>query len=50
MGITYKDYNEKYRLPEQAKDEELIMKHKHHCLCYEPVKVKVIQQFIACLK
>ena len=40
MGITYKEYNEKYRLPEQAKDEELIMKHKHHCLCYEPGKGK----------
>lgn len=41
MGsITYKEYNEKYRLPEQEKDERLIMKHKHHCLCYEPGKGK----------
>ena len=40
MSITYKEYNEKYRLPEQAKDEELIMKHKHHALCYEPGKGK----------
>lgn len=39
-SITYKEYNEKYRLPEQAKDEELIMRHKHHCLCYEPGKGK----------
>ena len=39
-GITYKEYNEKYRLPEQARDEELIMKHKHHILCYEPGKGK----------
>lgn len=40
MSITYKDYNEKLRLPEQARDEELIMKHKHHILCYEPGKGK----------
>ena len=40
MAITYKQYNEEYRLPEQARDEELIMKHKHHVLCYEPGKGK----------
>lgn len=40
MAITYKEYNEKYRLPEQEKDEQLIMKHKHYCLCYEPGKGK----------
>ena len=40
MAITYKEYNEKYRLPEQEKDEQLIMKNKHHCLCYEPGKGK----------
>lgn len=40
MSISYKDYNERLRLPEQAKDEELIMKHKHHILCYEPGKGK----------
>lgn len=40
MSITYKEYNEKYRLPEQARDERLIMKNKHHCLCYEPGKGK----------
>lgn len=39
-GITYKEYNEKYRLPEQERDEKLIMKHKHHVLCYEPGKGK----------
>ena len=39
-GITYKEYNEKYRLPEQARDEQLIMQHKHHVLCYEPGKGK----------
>lgn len=39
-GITYKEYNEKYRLPEQERDERLIMKHKHHILCYEPGKGK----------
>ena len=40
MSITYKDYNEKYRLPEQERDERLIMEHKHHVLCYEPGKGK----------
>lgn len=41
MGsITYKDYNERLRLPEQARDEELIMQHKHHALCYSPGKGK----------
>lgn len=40
MSITYKEYNEKYRLPEQQKDEELILKNKHYCLCYEPGKGK----------
>ena len=40
MSITYKQYNEELRLPEQARDEELIMKHKHHALCYEPGKGK----------
>lgn len=40
MSITYKEYNEKYRLPEQERDEQLIMKHKHHVLCYEPGKGK----------
>lgn len=40
MSITYKEYNEKYRLPEQARDEQLLLKHKHHILCYEPGKGK----------
>ena len=40
MSITYKEYNEKYRLPEQARDEYLLMKNKHHVLCYEPGKGK----------
>lgn len=40
MSITYKQYNEQYRLPEQQRDEELIMLHKHHALCYEPGKGK----------
>ena len=39
-SITYKEYNEKYRLPEQQRDEELIMLHKHHALCYSPGKGK----------
>lgn len=40
MSITYKEYNERYRLPEQARDEKLLMKNKHHVLCYEPGKGK----------
>ena len=40
MSITYKEYNEKYRLPEQARDEQLLLTNKHHCLCYEPGKGK----------
>lgn len=40
MAITYKEYNEKYRLPEQEKDEKLLMKYKHFALCYEPGKGK----------
>lgn len=39
-GITYEEYNSKYRLPEQARDEELLLKNKHHILCYEPGKGK----------
>lgn len=39
-SISYKQYNEKYRLPEQERDEKLIMKHKHFILCYEPGKGK----------
>lgn len=39
-SITYKDYNEQLRLPEQARDEELIMKRKHYALCYAPGKGK----------
>lgn len=40
MSITYKEYNEKYRLPEQARDERLLLSKKHYCLCYEPGKGK----------
>ena len=40
MSITYQEYNEKYRLPEQARDEQLLLSHKHHILCYEPGKGK----------
>lgn len=38
--ITYKEYNEKYRLPEQERDEHLMMQKKHYALCYEPGKGK----------
>lgn len=38
--ITYKEYDEKYRLPEQERDERMIMKHKHYVLAYEPGKGK----------
>lgn len=40
MSITYKEYNEKYRLPEQERDEKLLLQHKHYALCYEPGKGK----------
>lgn len=40
MSITYKEYNEKYRLPEQEHDEKLLLQHKHYALCYEPGKGK----------
>ena len=32
MSITYKEYNEQYRLPEQEQAEKLLMKHKHFVL------------------
>ena len=40
MGITYKQYNEKFRLPEQERDEKLLLSKKHYALCYEPGKGK----------
>lgn len=40
MSITYKEYNEKYRLPEQERDEKLLLSKKHYALCYEPGKGK----------
>ena len=40
MGITYAEYNTKYRLPEQARDEKLLLSKKHYALCYEPGKGK----------
>lgn len=40
MSITYKEYNEQYRLPEQAEAEQLLMKHKHFVLGWEPGKSK----------
>ena len=40
MGITYKEYDTKYRLPEQANDEINLLKKKHYVLCYEPGKGK----------
>ena len=39
-SITYKEYDEKYRLPEQERDEQLLMTKKHFALCYEPGKGK----------
>lgn len=40
MSITYKEYNEKYRLPEQERDEKRLISKKHYALCYEPGKGK----------
>ena len=39
-GITYKEYNEKLRIPEQEQAEHLLMKHKHFVLGFEPGKGK----------
>jgi hypothetical protein len=39
-SITYKQYNEQYRLPEQEQAEQLLMKHKHFILGWEPGKSK----------
>lgn len=38
--VTYQDYNERLRIPEQAKAEELMLKHKHFILGFEPGKGK----------
>ena len=40
MSITYKEYNEQYRLPEQEQAEKLLLKHKHFVLGWEPGKSK----------
>lgn len=39
-SITYKDYNEKYRIPEQELAEKLLLEHKHFILGFEPGKGK----------
>lgn len=39
-SITYKQYNEQLRLPEQERDEKLLLKYKHFVLAYEPGKGK----------
>lgn len=39
-SITYKEYNEKFRIPEQSLAEELLLKHKHFVLGFEPGKGK----------
>ena len=40
MSISYKDYNEKYRTPEQEFSEQLLLKRKHFILGFEPGKGK----------
>lgn len=48
-SITYKQYNEQYRLPEQELAENLLMKKKHFILGWDPGKSKsypVIQAVI----
>lgn len=40
MSITYKEYNEQYRLPEQEQAEKLLLKHKHFILGWDPGKSK----------
>ena len=49
MSITYKQYNEQFRLPEQELAENLLMKKKHFVLGWDPGKSKsypVIQAVI----
>lgn len=38
--VTYKDYNERLRIPEQELAETLLLKHKHFVLGFEPGKGK----------
>lgn len=38
--VTYKDYNERLRIPEQELAEQLMLKHKHFILGFEPGKGK----------
>jgi len=40
VSITYKEYNEKYRIPEQDMAEQLLLHHKHFVLGFEPGKGK----------
>lgn len=40
MGINYKEYNEKYRLPEQEYAEKMLLTKKHFILGFEPGKGK----------
>lgn len=40
MLVTYKDYNERLRIPEQELAEQLMLKHKHFILGFEPGKGK----------
>lgn len=47
---TYKEYNEKFRLPEQTRDEQLILEKKHFCLAYEPGKGKTYPAIHCILK
>lgn len=39
-SISYIEYNTKYRIPEQALAEQLLLKHKHFVLGFEPGKGK----------
>lgn len=48
MSISFEEYDTKLRLPEQARDEELLIRNKHHILCYEPGKGKSMP-IISCI-
>lgn len=39
-SISYKQYNERYRIPEQELAEQLMLRHKHFILGFEPGKGK----------
>ena len=44
--VTYNDYNERLRIPEQEQAEQLLLKHKKFILGFEPGKGKTYQHYV----